>query len=127
MYARAPPKVVQNTSIMPKIYAPLGDKQLIKQANNAVGAAQQINFLVEGSGATEKISYNGIEIHFVPLVGFRILTLPPYLKVLMDMVSDMSTLEIGPVANGAQQRWYKNVQAFATWCTNQRYITLYGG
>ena len=45
----------------------------------------------------------------------------------MDLVSDISSLETGQVANGAQQMWYKNVQAFATWCTNQRYITLYGG
>ena len=109
------------------IYAPLGDRQLIKIANNAVGAASNINFLVEGSGVSEKISYNGIEIKFVPLVGFRILTDPRYLKVLMDLVSDMSTLNIGEVANGAMQRYVKNVQTLATWVTNQRYITLYGG
>lgn len=127
MYAIAPTKVVNSKTVEPKIFAPLGDRQLIKIANNAVGAAQQVNFLVEGSGSSEKISYNGIEIIFVPLVGFRILTFPKYLKVLMDMMSDISTLEVGPVANGAQQRWYKNIQTFATWCVNQRYITLYGG
>jgi hypothetical protein len=127
LYAIAPDKVVNHKTIVPMIFAPLGDMQLIKIANNAVGAAQQINFIVEGSGATEKISYNGVEIKFVPLVGFRILTQPKYLKVLMDLTSDLSVLETGQVANGAQQRWYKNVQSFATWCTNQRYITLYGG
>ena len=127
MYAVAPSKVVNNKVDSPMIFAPLGDMQLIKVANNSVGAASNKNFLVEGSGATEKISYNGIEIKFVPLVGFRILTLPKYLKILMDLVSDTSSLEVGQVANGAQQRWYKNVQAFTTWVTNQRYITLYGG
>ncbi len=127
MYAIAPSKVVNNTTNVPHIYAPLGDRQLIKIANNAVGAAQQVNFLVEGSGASEKIYYNGIEIHFVPLVGFRILTDPRYLKVLMDLISDMSSLNVGPVANGAMQRYIKNVQTLATWVTNQKYITLYGG
>ena len=127
MYAVAPSKVVNNKVDTPMIFAPLGDMQLIKVANNSVGAASNNNFLVEGSGATEKISYNGIEIKFVPLVGFRILTLPKYLKILMDLVSDASSLEVGQVANGAQQRWYKNVQAFTTWVTNQKYITLYGG
>jgi hypothetical protein len=127
IYAGADQKVVNNKSVSPVIFAPLGDMQLIKVANNAVGAAQQVNFLVEGSGATEKISYNGVEIKFVPLVGFRVLTLPKYLKVLMDLTSDMSSLETGEVGEGAQQRWYKNVQAFNCWVTNQRYITLYGG
>lgn len=127
LYAAAPSKVVNNVTNVPLIYAPLGDRQLIKIANNAVGAASNINFLVEGSGVSEKISYNGIEIKFVPLVGFRILTDPRYLKVLMDLVSDMSTLNIGEVANGAMQRYVKNVQTLATWVTNQRYITLYGG
>jgi hypothetical protein len=127
MYAIAPSKVVNNTTNMPLIYAPLGDRQLIKIANNAVGAAQQVNFLVEGSGANEKVSYNGIEIKFVPLVGFRILTDPRYLKVLMDLISDMSNLNVGQVANGSLQRYIKNIQTLATWVTNQRYITLYGG
>jgi len=127
MYAIAPSKVVNNTTEMPCIYAPLEHRQLIKIANNTVGAAQQINFLVEGSGKNEKISYNGIEIKFVPLVGFMILTIPKYLKVLMDLTSDMSSLNVGEVANGAMQRYIKNIQTLACWVTNQRYITLYGG
>lgn len=127
MYAGAPVKVSTNKTRPAQIFAPLGDLILIKQANNSVGAAQQVNFLVEGSGANEKVSYNGIVINFVPLVGFRIFCDPMYLKLLMDSVSDLSSLELGPVANGAQQRWYKNIQAITTWVTNQRYITLYGG
>jgi hypothetical protein len=127
IYSTGDPKVVNNMISPPIIFAPLGDRQLIKIANNTVGAAQQINFLIEGAGKTEKIYYNGIEVKFVPLIGFRILCDPKYLKILMDLVSDMNTLEMGPVANGAQQRWYKNIQTFTTWCVNQRYITLYGG
>ena len=127
LYAAAPSKVVNNKTNVPFIYAPLADMQLIKVANNAVGAAQQVNFLVEGSGASEKISYNGIEIKFVPLVGFRILSDPRYLKVIMDLTSDMSSLNIGEVGEGAMQRYIKNIQTITTWCTNQRYITLYGG
>ena len=52
---------------------------------------------------------------------------PRYLKLLMDLISDISTLQTGQVANGAQQMYYKNVQSLTTWVTNQRYITLYGG
>jgi len=127
IYSTAPSKVINNKTNVPFIYAPLGDMQLIKVANNSVGAASNKNFLVEGSGTSEKISYNGIEIKFVPLVGFRILSDPRYLKVIMDLTSDMSSLNIGEVGEGAMQRYVKNIQTITTWCTNQRYITLYGG
>lgn len=126
-YGVAPSKVINNRMESPVIFAPLGDRQLIKIANNAVGAAQQINFLVEGSGASERISYNGIEIKFVPLVGFRILALPSYLKLLTDLTSDVNALMIGQMANGARQRYIKNIQSMATWVVGQKYITLYGG
>ncbi|MHC0441008.1 hypothetical protein [Flavobacterium sp. 3-210] len=126
LYAGAPDKVINATTGTAKIFAPLAHRQLIKIANNTVGAAQQINFLVEGAGATEKIYYNGVEIEFHPLVGFMILTLPEYLKVLVDLAGDMSFLEIDKMANGAQKRYIKNKQSVSTWVTNQRYITIYG-
>lgn len=127
MFNMIDPKVINKPDLGLTIFAPLAHKQLIKVANNSVGAAQQVNFLVEGSGATEKIYYNNIEIKFKPLVGFMIAAPAKYLKVLMDLAGDLSGLETGPMANGAQQMWYKNVQAYATWVTNQRYIVLYGG
>lgn len=129
IYQGAPEKVVNNSNPaeVPYIFAPRGDRQLIKIANNAKGAAQQINFLIEGVGANEKIYYNGIEIKFVPLVGFRILTAGVYLKLLLDLTSDVAMLQIDKMANGALQRYIKNVGSIATWVTNQRYITLYNG
>jgi hypothetical protein len=127
MYGIAPSKVVNNKSEEPKIYAPINDRQLIKIANNSVGAASNLNFLIEGAGATEKIYYNGVEIYFVPLAGFRILALPSYLKLLMDLTSDVSSLDIGQMANGARQRYIKNIQTAQTWVVGQKYITLYGG
>lgn len=123
IYGTAPSKVVNSKSEKAEIFAPLGDKQLIKIANNSVGAAQQVNFLVEG----DTISYNGVKINFVPLKGFRILAIPSYLKVLMDLVSDVSSLNIGQMANGARQRYIKNIQTMTTWVVGQKYITLYGG
>lgn len=121
LYATLQPKVLKQEDIT--IYAPLAHLQLIKIANNAVGAAQQVNFLVEG----DSVSYNGIKILFKPLVGFMIASPAKYLHILMDLTSDVSQLKTGENANGAETFWYKNVQSFATWCTNQRYITLYGG
>ena len=126
LYGGAPSKVTDSPDA--EFFMPLSFRAFIKVANNSVGAAQQINFLVEGSGANEKISYNGHKINFHPLgATFMIFTIPTYLKVLTDATSDLNSLQIDKVANGAMQRYIKNTQSMATWVTNQRYITLYGG
>jgi len=127
LYGTIDPKVLADTANPPIIYAPLGHRQLMMIANNSVGAASNQNFLFEGTGPTAKCYYNGIEVKFKPLVGFMICAPKVYLHLLMDLAGDMSALEIDKMANGADQYYYKNVQAFATWCTNQRYIVLYGG
>ena len=127
MYLAAPSKAINHRAEPSEIFAPLSHRQFIKTANNAVGAAQQVNFLVEGSGESETISYNGHKINFVPLVGFMVLSIPSYLKVLMDLASDVSSLEVGQMANGARQRFIKNIQTMACWVVGQKYITLYAG
>lgn len=127
MYLAAPSKAVNHRAEPAQIFAPLADRQLIKTANNSVGAASNKNFLIEGSGENEVISYNGHVINFVPLEGFRIFAIPSYLKVLMDLMSDVSSLNIGQMANGARQRYIKNIQTMTTWVVGQKYITLYGG
>lgn len=129
LYNTIDPKLIatKNKSEIPVIFAPLAHRQLMKTANNSVGAASNQNFTFAGDGLDAKCYYNGIEVKFKPLVGFMIACPPKYLKVLMDLAGDMADLETGKMANGAQQYYYKNVQAFATWCTNQRYIVLYGG
>lgn len=127
IYSTAPSKAVNHRNEPPVIYAPIADKQLIKLANNKVGALDNKNFTIEGSGVNEVISYNGHVIKFVPLKGFRIFAIPSYLKVLMDLTSDVSSLEIDKCANGERRRYIKNIQTMATWCVGQKYITVYGG
>lgn len=121
LYATLDPKVLANEKVV--IFAPLAHKQLMTIANNSVGAASNKNFVVTETGA----SYNSIEVKFKPLEGFMIAAPSKYLKILMDLSGDMAKLEVDKQANGSDFYYYKNVQAFAAWCTNQRYITLYGG
>lgn len=128
MYLAAPSKAVNHRAEPAQIFAPLEHRQLIKVANNKVSAtADNKNFLVEGSGESEKISYNGHVINFVPLEGFIVFAIPSYMKILMDLMSDVSSLNIGQMANGARQRYIKNIQTMTTWVVGQKYITLYGG
>lgn len=121
------PKVLADPVNPPVIYAPLAHRQLMRTANNSVGAASNKNFDFVDNTLQSKVYFQGIEVKFKPLVGFMICADPRYLKLLMDLISDISSMETGQVANGAQQMWYKNVQSIQTWVTNQRYITLYGG
>lgn len=121
------PKVLADPVNPPVIYAPLAHRQLMRTANNSVGAASNKNFDFVDNTLQSKVYFQGIEVRFKPLVGFMICADPRYLKLLMDLISDISGMETGQVANGAQQMWYKNVQSLQTWVTNQRYITLYGG
>ena len=124
MYLAAPSKAVNHMAEKAEIFAPISHRQLIKSANNQVSAtADNKNFVIEG----DMISYNGHKINFVPLTGFMIFAIPSYLKVLCDLVSDVSTLNIGKMANGSMQRYIKNIQTMTTWCVGQKYITLYGG
>lgn len=126
-FATVDPKVINDTQNPPVCFAPLAHYQLMRIANNSVGAASNQNFLFDGPGRDAKCYYNGVEVKFKPLVGFMIICNPMYLKILMDLIGDLSDLRTGPMANGAEQMWYANVQAFGTWCVNQRYIVLYGG
>lgn len=127
LFATLQPITLADPANPPVIYAPLAHRQLMRTANNSVGAASNKNFDFADNTLQSKVYFQGIEVKFKPLVGFMICADPRYLKLLMDLMSDLSTLQTGPVANGAQQMWYKNIQSVSTWVTNQRYITLYGG
>jgi len=127
LYATLDPKVLPDPANPPVIFAPLAHRQLMRTANNSVGAASNKNFDFADNTLQSKVFFQGIEVKFKPLTGFMICADPRYLKLLMDMISDISSMNTGQVSDGAMQMYYKNIQAVQTWVTNQRYITLYGG
>lgn len=127
MFAGIDPKVMDDKTNPPVIFAPLADRQLMMTANNSVGAASNKNFLFENKTLHSPVFYNGVEVKFKPLIGFHIISPAKYLLILMDLINDMNVLETGKMSDGADKYYYKNVQAWTTWCTNQKYITLYGG
>ncbi len=127
MYEAIEPKILNDKLNPPIIFAPLADRQLMRVANNSVGAASNQNFLFSSPAMDAQAFYNGVEVRFKPLVDFHIISPGVFLVLLFDLLNDMNILETGKIANGADQYFYKNVQSFTTWCTNQRYIILYGG
>lgn len=105
-----------------KIYAPLGDKALMVSANK--GATTVNPDFVEVGG---KWTYNGYEVIFVPMVGFRIMCDPEFLLFLTDLTNDAQSFEQQRGANLADFQIWKSIMYAETFPVNQRYITLYGG
>lgn len=114
---------VKNSSeTIHKIFAPLGDKALMVAANK--GATTVNPDFVEVNG---KFTYNGYEVVFVPLDGFRIMCDPSFLLFLTDMSSDAQSMEKQRGANLADFDIWKTIMVGETFPVNQRYITIYGG
>ena len=105
-----------------KIYAPLADKALMVSANK--GATTVNPDFVEIGG---KWTYNGYEVIFVPMVGFRIMCNPEFLMFLTDKADDAQSFEQQRGANLADFQIWKSIMFAETFPVNQRYITLYGG
>jgi hypothetical protein len=66
IYSVIPPENLADTVSPVVIYAPRAWKQLIRIANNSVGAAQQVNFLFDSASNDSKCYYNGVEMIFIP-------------------------------------------------------------
>lgn len=129
IYAAIPANVLEYTKAPVLIYAPRQWKQLIKIANNAVGAAQQVNFLVEGSGDNEKISYNGVEVVFIPapndLMAYA--NSSDAISWNTDLVDDVARFEVGKVANDGDLKFVRTIYTMAAHVTRAAKGVLYGG
>ena len=120
----APVKVTMDRKNPAVFFAPYAHRSLIMEANNSATNYNK-QFLIEGSGDSETISFQGCKIEFVGLNSITILSDRRFLKVLMDLKSDANSMIIEPEANASQRLIMKNTQTMATHITNQRYITLH--
>ena len=67
IFLAIPSENLEDTVSPTAIYCPRAWKQLCYNANNTVGAAQQVNFQISGNDFnSSKVYYNGVELIFVP-------------------------------------------------------------
>lgn len=67
IFLAIPSENLEDTVSPTAIYCPRAWKQLCYNANNTVGAAQQVNFQITGNDFnSSKVYYNGVELIFVP-------------------------------------------------------------
>ena len=105
--------------------APLSHKAYILIANNAVGAAQQVNFLVTPTG---EFSYNGIEINFVQIPEDVVMGAPKgSFEFNTDLESDDNSMEVGEKDNDSDVKFFRGITAWSTHVSRQEFNVLYGG
>jgi hypothetical protein len=128
IFAAIPAEILADTLSPVMMYAPYAHRQLMKIANNAVGAAQQVNFLVEGAGDNEKIYYNGIEIAFVPLpTGFVYCQRPAAISWNTDLVDDVARVEVGKTQNDGDTKFLRAIYTLNAHVGQANKGVLYGG
>lgn len=127
LFATIPADVLSDTDRPVVIEAPLSHRQLMRTANNSVGAASNQNFLFDGTGVDAKASYNGVPVSFVNLPANVMIAHPSKaLFINADAVNeDANFMEIGQQANGADHVYFKNVYSYAHAIQNQNRNVLY--
>lgn len=127
IYAAILPDVLNNTDTPVIIEAPLAHRQLMRTANNSVGASSNQNFLFEGDAIDSKCSYNGVAVSFVNLPTNVVIAHPTKaLFINADAVNeDSNFMEIGKMANGSDWVYFKNVWAYNHAVMNQNRNVLY--
>ena len=129
IYAAILPVILNDESNPPVIACPRAWRQLARIANNAVGAAQQINFLFDGEGANAKCYYNGVEMIFVPTPNN--LMAYSYQKSAVswntDLVDDVNRFETGKVANDGDTMFVRAIYTIAAHVGQASNGVLYGG
>lgn len=130
IYAAIPAEMLDDATDPVLIYCPRAWKQLVYNANNTVGAAQQVNFQIEGTNfSTSKVYYNGVEMVFVPVPSNLWAYANRVSRVMWnsDSTADVSKIEIGKVANDGDTKFIRGIYTIQAHIADATKGVLYGG
>lgn len=130
IFAAIPSQNLLDTTDVTMIYAPRAWKQLVYNANNAVGASQQVNFVIDGSNFNDsKVFYNGIEIVFVPTPNNLMAYAQRKSAVSWntDLVDDVNRFEVGKLVNDGDTQFVRSIYTLAANIGQATTGVLYGG
>jgi hypothetical protein len=120
-----------NDTVSPTvIYCPRSWKQLCYNANNAVGAAQQINFVITGDNFnTSQVFYNGVELLFVPAPNALMAYAQRKAAVSWntDLLDDVNRFEVGKLVNDGDVQFVRSIYTLAANVGQATKGVLYGG
>lgn len=130
IFAVIPAENLNDTASPTVIYCPRAWKQLCYSANNAVGAAQQINFDIVGAEfSTSKVYFQGVELLFVPTPNNLMAYAQRKAAVSWntDLVDDVNRFEVGKVANDGDTQFVRAIYTLAANVGQATKGVLYGG
>ena len=130
IFAAIPAENLNDTVSPTAIYCPRSWKQLCYNANNAVGAAQQINFVITGTDFnSSKVFYNGVELLFVPapnsLMAYA--QRPAAVSWNTDLLDDVNRFEVGKLVNDGDVQFVRSIYTLAANVGQATKGVLYGG
>lgn len=127
-YAAIPAENLADMTSPVRFYAPRSHRQLMRIANNAVGAAQQINFLFDSAANDSRAYYNGVEVCFVPFPENRIYAQrPAAISWNTDLVDDVNRFEVGKLVNDGDTQFIRAIYTLAANVGQATKGVLYGG
>jgi hypothetical protein len=130
IYLNIPAENLLDTVSPTVIYCPRAWKQLCYNANNAVGASQQINFQISGNDfATSKVYYNGVELIFIPAPNNLMAYAQRKAAVSWntDLLDDVNRFEIGKLVNDGDVQFVRTIYTLAANVGQATKGVLYGG
>ena len=130
IYAAIPAENLLDTVSPTVIYAPRSWKQLIYTANNAVGASQQINFVIDGNDfSMSKVYYNGVEVLFVPAPNALMAYAQRKAAVSWntDLANDINMFEVAKLQADADVQFVRSIYTMAANVGQASKGVLYGG
>ncbi len=130
IFTAIPPELLNDTESPVVIYAPRAWKQLCYSANNAVGAAQQINFVIDGAAFdSSRVYYNGVEMLFVPTPNNLMAYANRKAAVSWntDLVDDVTKFEVGKLVNDGDTQYVRTIYTLAANVGQATKGVLYGG
>jgi hypothetical protein len=129
IYAAIPAELLADTVSPVVIYAPRSWRQLARIANNAVGAAQQINFLFDSAANDSKCYYNGVEMLFFPAPtrNMAYAQIKAAVSWNTDLLDDVNRFEVGKLVNDGDTQFVRSIYTLAANVGQASKGVLYGG
>jgi len=129
IYAAIPSENLADTVSPTVIYAPRAWRQLARIANNAKGAAQQINFEFESGAVDARCYYNGVEMLFVPAPNDLMAYAQRKAAVMWctDLLDDVNAFIVDKLTPDADTQFVRSIYTLAANVGQASKGVLYGG
>lgn len=130
IFLAIPAENLEDTVSPTAIYCPRAWKQLCYNANNTVGAAQQVNFQISGNDFNSaKVYYNGVELIFVPTPNNLMAYAQRKAAIFFctDLLDDVNRFVVDKMTTDSDIQFVRTIYTLAAHVGQASKGVLYGG